>query len=111
MKKKRSQLSTTERAKIFVSLLTHSKLKEAIYFICKREAGGILQPDDAEEKLSNLVKDTLLSKYPEGRDINLKDISRYNECSDQQNIIVNTYTVEIVTKKLSRSHGPTGVDA
>ena len=73
MKKKRGHLSTSERAKIFTSLLSRGKMKEATRLTCYREKGGVLLTDGVEEKSGSCIKDALRSKHPDGKDVDLKD--------------------------------------
>lgn len=111
MNKKRGALADNERAKIFASLLTRGKIKEAMRFAREREKGGVLLPDDIEEKSGSFAKDALKSKHPHARDADLGDIPEFPECPEFQGIAVDADIVEIVAKKLSDSHGPTGAGA
>lgn len=50
---------------IFNSLLLSGRIREAVRYITNRNNGGILQPDDTDEKEGCPVIDTLHNKHPD----------------------------------------------
>ena len=50
MKRKRVSTKTTERAKVFTSLVCRVKIRNAIRHSCKRDKGGLIMPDDVDDK-------------------------------------------------------------
>ena len=52
-------------------------MKEAMRFMCDREIGGVLLPDDVEDKSGSYVRETLRNKHPEARNVELSDIPEF----------------------------------
>ena len=44
----------------------------------EREKGGFLFPTDTDEKIGELVRDSLLKKHPDGRDVDVEILPKYD---------------------------------
>ena len=78
--------------------------------------GGILLPDDIDEKAGCPVIDTLCNKHPDLQQPNLNDSSsksfkKYEECPDILSLDVTGDGVAEMAPKLKGAAGPTSVDA
>lgn len=61
-------MTPEQRSKTFHSILNRSGVKAAVNFITSVKKGGVLMPDDIDQKSGKTVKDALESKHPEARD-------------------------------------------
>ena len=111
MNRKRGGLNTEERAKAFSSLICRGKIREDIRYICEQESGGIMLLGDVDSKTGNLIKETLKSKYPEGRDVSVENLPEFESCPEMIDIVVTEENVEKVAKRLSSSAGLSGIDS
>ena len=108
---KRGQSNVKEYAKVFSSLVCRKKICSAIRYACKRNKGRVLMLGDIDEKSSDLVLDTLITKHSNGQDVDVKSLPAFKECSDLIDILVTIDNVEEVAKHLSGSVGLSGVDS
>ena len=58
---------------IFNSLLLSKRIIEAVRYITNQNNGGILQPDDTDEKTGRFAIETLRDKHPDLRQPDLDD--------------------------------------
>ena len=101
---------------IFNSLLLSGQIHEALRYITNQKNGGILQPDDTDEKTGRLVIETLPDKHPDLRQTNFHDSScksfeKYEECPDIIGLDITGDDVAEMALKLKGATGPTSVDA
>ena len=66
---------------------------------------------DVGLKTGALVKETLKSKNPEGRDVLVESLPEFESCSETIDIVITEENVEKVAKKSSGSAGPSGIDS
>ena len=64
-----------------------------------------------DEKIEDLIRDTLKIKYSEARDVLLTDIPAFDNYSNFMHIIAIDKIVDLAVKKLSGVVGPSGVDS
>ena len=55
-----------KRYRTFSNLVLKGKLSKALRFVCKRENGGVLQPDELAEDFTGTINDTITS-FLEGK--------------------------------------------
>ena len=60
-------MSAAQRAKIFQAKMLCGNLRGAVKFLTDTERGGVLMPDDVDEKTGHSVEDVLRSKHPAAR--------------------------------------------
>ena len=53
--------TTEERHQTFLNLVLKGKLCEAIQFVCDREKGGVLQPDELAAYFTGTINETVVS--------------------------------------------------
>ena len=111
MNRKRGGINTQERTNAFSSLIRKGKIREGVRFICERESGGIMQRGDIDSKIGDLVKETLKSKHPNGRDVSVENLPEFESCLEIIDIVVREDNVEKVAKQLSGSTGPSGINS
>ena len=68
-------------------------------------------PGDIDSKTGDLVSKTLMSKHPDGRDVNVESIPIFNSCPDLIDVQVMDDAVEEIAKHLSGSVGPSRIDS
>ena len=111
MNRRRGVSTTNERAKVFSNLACRGKLRAVIRCICDTEKGGVLMPDDVDDKSGEKVRDVLHSKHPESRSAPLSDVPEYDTRPETLEILVTDENVETVAKSMSGFVGPDGVDS
>ena len=111
MCRKRGVTTSTERTKIFSNLVFRGKMGAAIRYTCDWENGGVLMPDEIDETSGDRVRVVLQSKHTESRSVSLNDVPNYDTHSELLEILVTDENVENVTKSMSGSAGPNGVDS
>ena len=82
MRQKRGHSSAKERAKVFTALVYRGKIWSAMRCACERDKGGFLMPGDIDSKTGDLVSETLKTKHPDGRNVNVESIPIFNRCPD-----------------------------
>ena len=80
MSRKQNELNEKERDKVFSRMICRGKIRAAIRYVSGREKGGILMPGDTDEKTSDLIKETLATKYPEARDVDMANLPDFDSC-------------------------------
>ena len=84
MRRKRGQSNAKEQAKLLTSLVHRDKSPSVIRRAYKRDKGSTIKSVETESKTIDLVSETLLNKYSEGRDVSVDNfpmcltISRFN---------------------------------
>ena len=68
-------------------------------------------PGDIDSKTRDLVKDSLKSKHPEGRDFSVESLREFDLCPEMIDTVVMKKNVKKVTKQLSGSADPSGIDS
>ena len=82
-----------------------------MWYAYKKDKRDILILYDIDEKIEDLVRDTLKIKYSESRDILLTDIPAFDNYSNFMYIIAIDKIVDLAVKKLSRVVGSCRVDS
>ena len=111
MRHKREQIGNKERVKVFSSLVCRGKIHTAIRYVCQRDKGRVLMPDDIDAKSSGLVLEALLDKYSDRCDANIKNLLVFESFLDFMHILVTENNVEAVAKRLSRAAGSSSLDS
>jgi hypothetical protein len=91
--------------------MLQGKLRGAVRCLTERGKGGVLLPDDIDEKNGDTVREVLESKHPELR---APDVSFLEECDTLPDFVepgVTSDTIEKVARRLGGSGGPGGTDA
>ena len=100
-------LTSEEVAKVFKEKLEHGDVKNAIKYLCDREGGWVLSPEDPAdpEVPDRLVKDVLKEKHPPLRenDIMAANLVEFDSVPDLHRVWITEDTVEKVTGKLHGS--------
>ena len=68
-------------------------------------------PGGTGEKTGDLIKEKLAVKHPEARDMDIANFPEFGSCPTLIDTVVTGETAERVTKKLSDSEGPSGIDS
>ena len=107
----RGHTTPEDRCRTFHQLVLQGKLRSAVRYITDREKGGLLAPDDIDEKSGLPVEEVLRSKHPEPRVPLAADFEAYDEVPDFVDVDITDDVVESVARKLSGSAGPGGTDS
>ena len=99
----------------FSNLAQKEKLSEAVQFICDREKGGVLQPDELTEDRTGTINETvalgLEGKYPSEAILSCATLETYEETPIFIPVDITGEAVEPVARKLSGVYGPGGTDS
>jgi hypothetical protein len=77
--KARGNTTTAQRAKTFNSKIMCGELRSALRYISDTECGGLLYPDDLDQKTQTSVGEVLLDKHPPMRDPGPAAMKDYDE--------------------------------
>ena len=104
--------STPEhRARVFDTKVKRGKLRAAVRYITDREGGGIMTPDDIDDKSGLSVIDALKEKHPKMRDPGPAAMPAYDELPAFVDLDITADTVRAVAEKMSGGAGLGGIDA
>jgi hypothetical protein len=109
--KARGDTTPAHRAKVYNSKLMRGHLQSAVNFITDRESGGILYPDDLDEKSGHQISRVLQEKHPKMRDPGPTAMPTYESTPDLPTLDITAETVESVAGKLSGGAGLSGFDS
>jgi len=71
--------TTTEQcAKIFLRKMLHGDVRGVVKFLTEMEKGGVLMPDDLDEKIGLSVEDVLRFKHPCARSVDATHLHLYD---------------------------------
>ena len=82
-----------QRARIFDSKVKRGKLRAAVRYITDREGGGIMFPDDIDDKSGNAVIDVLKNKHPKMREPGPAAMPAYDELPSFVDLDITADTV------------------
>jgi hypothetical protein len=99
-----------QRGKTFSRLMLQGKLR-AVRCLTKREKGGVLLPDDTDDKTGDTAREVLESKYPELRAPDISMLEEHDTAPDFVELDLTVETVEKVARWLGGSGGLGGTDA
>ena len=91
-----------QRAKVYARLVLQGKLRAAVCWITEREKGGILLPDEKDEKTGDTVLEVLQSKHPDARPPDAENFKAYETCPDLLDLDI---TEEVCCKVARRLRG------
>ena len=111
LSKARGNTTPEHRAKVFDSRVKRGKLRSAVRYITDREGGGVLSPNDIDEKSGSKVIDVLKTKHPEMREPGPSALKSYENLPSLMPLHISEETVEAVASKLSGSAGLSGMDS
>ena len=103
--------TSEQRYKIFNNIAMSKGTRAALNYIANSEKGGVLMPDDIDEKTGMLVKDALEAKHPDSRDPDVSHWEEYDETPAFIDIDITEDTVEEVSRHLSGGAGLNGTDS
>jgi hypothetical protein len=86
-------------------------VRGAVRHLTERDKGGVLMPDDIDEKSGDSVADVLEAKHPDARTPEAASLHRCNTTADFVNVDVTEDTVKTVAQRLSGSAGVGGTDS
>ena len=109
--KARGDTTPAHRAKVYSSKLLRGHLQSAVNYITDREGGGILYPDDLDEKSGHQVSRVLKDKHPPMRNPGPTAMPEYDSIPELPDLDITAETIEIVAGKLSGSAGLSGFDS
>jgi uncharacterized protein YsxB (DUF464 family) len=109
--KARGNTTTAQRAKSFNSKIMRGELRSALHYISDTECGGLLYPDDLDQKTQMSVGEVLLDKHPPMRDPGPAAMKDYDEVPDFIDLDITSEHVENIAKKMSGSAGLSGFDS
>jgi hypothetical protein len=70
------------KLKTFLWLVVQGKLHAAVWYLTKQEKGGVLLPDDRDEKTGETILDVLQSKHPDARAPDTSVMEEYDTLPD-----------------------------
>jgi hypothetical protein len=107
------QGSTTpeQRTKTFHQKVLRGNIRGAVRYLTEREKGGILYPDDTDEKSGTSVISVLESKHPDARIPDADAMPAYPTLPDFVDLDITEDSIEIVARCLSGGAGLGGTDA
>ena len=108
---KQGGLTNEQRAKVFHRRMLRGDVRGAVRFITDREKGGILQPNDIDEKTGDSVETVLRSKHPDARIPKPESLPQYANTPDFVEVDITEGAVEKVARRLSGSAGLGGTDS
>jgi hypothetical protein len=109
--KARGSTTSAQRAKTFNSKIMRGELRSALRYISDTECGGLLYPDDTDDKSQKSVGEVLQDKHPRMRDPGPAAMKHYDELPDFIDLDITCEHVENVAKKMSGSSGLSGFDS
>jgi hypothetical protein len=107
------QRSTTpeQRTKTFHQKVLRGNLWGTVRYLTEREKGGILYPDDIDEKSGNTVQSVLESKHPNARILRVDALTDYPFLPDFVDLDITEDTIEVTARRPSGGAGLGGTDA
>jgi hypothetical protein len=107
------QGSTTpeQRTRIFHQKVLRGNIRGAVRYLTDREKGGILYPDDLDEKTGNSVLSVIESKHPNARTPNADTLTAYPDLPDFVDLDITEDSIEVTARRLSGGAGLGGTDA
>ena len=108
---KQGNVSKEQRAKIFNRKMLRGDVRGAVRYLTERDKGGVLMPDDIDEKSGDSVADVLASKHPDARTPEALSLHQCKITPDFVDVDVTEDTVETVARRLSGSAGLGGTDS
>ena len=108
IKRRQGNAKPIERAKVFTSLVCRGKIRNAMR---QRDKGGLLMPDDIDEKSGEQASDVIRSKHPNTRDVKINNVPHCGTCPELINANASEENIETVAKRASGSARPLGVDS
>jgi hypothetical protein len=100
-----------QRAKIYNSKMLRGDIRGAVRYLTERDQGGILFPDNTDEKSGDTVLETLQSKHPDATIPEASSLQTYPSLPDFNDIDVTEDVVESVARRLRGCAGPSGTDS
>jgi hypothetical protein len=82
-----------------------------MYGLTERDKGGILLPDDVDEKTGNTISEVLESKHPHARILDANSLPKYNQTPNFVNVDITEEAVKKVARRLSGITGLGGTDS
>jgi hypothetical protein len=109
--KARGNTTTAQRAKTFNSKIMRGELCSALRYISDTECGGLLYPDNMDDKTQKSIGEVLQDKHPPMRDPGPAAMKHYNKVLDFIDLNITCNHVENVAEKVSGSSGLNGFDS
>ena len=100
-----------QRAKIFQGKMLRGDVRGAVKFLTETEKGGILMPDDTDEKTGLSVEEVLRSKHPNARSVDVSLLPQFDSTPAFVDIDITPTVVERVAHDLHGAAGLGGSDA
>jgi hypothetical protein len=91
-----------QRAKVSNTKMLRGDVRGAVKSLTDTEVGGVLLPNEIDDKTGNTVEEVLLSKHPEAR---VPDASKMPKFSELPDLVELSITDDIVQKVASRLMG------
>ena len=111
LSKARGSTTPAQRAKAFDAKVKRGKLRSAVRYITDREGGGVLYPQDIDDKSGKTVIDALRDKHPPMREPGAAAMPTFDTTPCLVDLDITEGTVEAVASKLSGSAGLGGMDS
>jgi hypothetical protein len=108
---KRGSTTPEQRTKNFHQKVLRGNLRGAERYLTEREKGGILYPDDIDEKSGDTVQSVLESKHPDARIPGVDALTDYPFLPDFVDLDITEDTIEVTACRLSGGAGLGGTDA
>jgi hypothetical protein len=104
-------LSEEEEARKFHNKMLSGRPRQAVRHLTGRETGGILDPDEIDEKSGKRVLEILQSKHPGLRIPDPSAFETYTKVPDAVPVLVSEEAIAITAKQLTGGAGPGGIDS
>jgi hypothetical protein len=108
---KQGSSTPEQRTKTFHQKVLRGNLYGAVRYLTEWEKGGILSPDDINEKSGNPVQSVLESKYPDVQIPGADALTGYLFLPDFVDLNITEDTIKVTARRLSGGAGLGGTDA
>jgi hypothetical protein len=108
---KQGKTTPEQRTKTFHQKVLRGNIRGAVRYLTEREKGGILYPDDIDEKTGKTVQSVLESKHPDARTPGVDALTDYPFLPDFVDLDITEDSIEVTARRLSGGAGLGGTDA
>ena len=115
LEKARGSQTEEQRHRTFSNLVLKGKLRKAVWFVCDRENGGVLQPyelaEDRTGTINKIVTSVLEGRHPSKTITSCATLDTYKETPIFITVDITKEAGESVAWKRSGSSGPVSTDS
>ena len=105
----RGNMTDAKIHKIFDDMMKRGKIRQAARFVTQRLSGGVMMPDDIDEKSGNPVSEVLHSKHPAAKTPDY--LPAFDKCPEFVDLDITEDTVSKTARQLKGAAGTGGTDS